>query len=72
MRIAEISIPQMVKLHYFNVDDEQIARELGFRQDRNGRWYLPQYNTSASGFDRNYTSAVRSFNRPIRVVDLIK
>ena len=72
MRIAEISTPQMTKLHYFTVDDEQLARDLGLRQDRNLRWYLPQYNTSGRGFDQKFTSAVRSFNRPIRVVDLIK
>jgi hypothetical protein len=71
MRIAEISTPRLVKLHYFNVDDEQAAVELGLKQDRNSRWYLPQYNTSGSGFNRNYTSAVRLFNRPIRIVDLI-
>jgi hypothetical protein len=72
MRIAEISTPRMIKLHYFDVDDEQSARELGLRQDRNLRWYLPQYNTSGRGFDQKFTSAVRSFNRPIKVIDLVK
>jgi hypothetical protein len=71
MRIAEISTPRMIKLHYFDVDDEQSARELGLRQDRNFRWYLPQYNTSGQGFDQKYTSAVRSFSRPIKVIDLV-
>ena len=72
MRIAEISTPKLIKLHYFKVDDTEIARELKLKQDRNGQWYLPQYNTSGRGFDRQYTSVLRIFNRPIKVVDLIK
>jgi hypothetical protein len=73
MRIYEVAdLPRLVKLHYFNVDDEQAARQLGFKQDKNFKWYLPQYNTSGVGFNQKYSSAVRTFNRPIRVIDLIK
>jgi hypothetical protein len=64
MRITEIAKPKLIKLHYFNVDNERSATELGLKQDRNGRWYLPQYNTSGSGFDRAATSAIRVFGRP--------
>lgn len=64
MRINEIGTPRLVKLHYFNVHDERSARDLGLRQDRNGRWYLPQYNTSGLNFDRAATSAIRVFGRP--------
>jgi len=71
MKIAEISTPQMIKLHYFSVDDDQSAKELGLRQDRNGRWYLPQYNTSGRGFNQKYAQAVSIFNRPIKIIDLV-
>lgn len=64
MRITEIGKPKLLKLHYFNVTDEQSAKELGLKQDRNYRWYLPQYNTSGSNFDRIATSAIRMFGRP--------
>jgi hypothetical protein len=65
MRFNEIdNRPKLVKLHYFNVDDDQSATELGLKQDRNGRWYLPQYNTSGLNFDRLATSAMRVFGRP--------
>ena len=73
MRFTEIeSRPRLVKLHYFNVTDTDLARELGFKQDRNGRWYLPQYNTSSSGFDRKATTAIRSFGHPIKSITLDK
>jgi len=72
MRIYEVTdTPRLVKLHYFNVDDEQTARELGFKKDKNHKWYLPQYNTSGIGFNKKYASAVISFNRPIRIIDII-
>ncbi len=61
--------PKLVKLHYFSVDDTEIANELGLKQDRNGQWFLPQYNTSGSKFDRIVTSAMRIFGRP-RTVNL--
>lgn len=65
MRFTEIdSKPKLVALHYFNVSDEQLAQELGMKQDRKGSWYLPQYSTSGSGFDRKVTTSIRSFGRP--------
>ncbi len=69
MRISEFETkPRLIKLHYFNVNDIDVARELGLKQDKNGRWYLPQYNTSGSGFDRKATSAIRSFGHPTNTI----
>jgi hypothetical protein len=71
MRFNEIeSRPKMVKLHYFSVTDDQYARELGMKQDRNGQWFMPQYNTSGRGFDQKVTSAIRTFGRPFKSVSL--
>jgi hypothetical protein len=71
MRFNEIdSRPKVVKLHYFSVTDDQYARDLGMKQDRNGQWYMPQYNKSGSGFDQKVTSAIRMFGRPYRSVSL--
>lgn len=71
MRFTEIeSRPKLVKLHYFNVTDIDLARELGFKQDKTGSWYLPQYNTSGPGFDRKATTAIRSFGHPTKSVTL--
>jgi hypothetical protein len=65
MRFTEIeSKPQLIKLHYFQVDDTQAARDIGMRQDRNGQWFLPQYNKSGGGFDRKVSSAMRLFGTP--------
>lgn len=70
MHINEIeNRPKLVKLHYFSVDDDQTAQELGLKQDRNRQWFLPQYNTSGSNFDRTVTTAIRIFGRP-RTVNL--
>lgn len=71
MRISEFdNKPRLIKLHYFNVTDTDFAAELGMKQDRYGSWYLPQYNTSRSGFDRKVTSAIRAFGHPTETVDL--
>jgi hypothetical protein len=71
MRFTEIeSRLKMTKLHYFNVDDVQFASELGMKQDRNGRWYLPQYNTSGRGFDAKVSSAMRVFGPPLKTIAL--
>ena len=71
MRFTEIeSRLKLVKLHYFNVDDTQFATEIGMKQDRNGRWYLPQYNTSGRGFDNKASSAMRVFGPPLRTINL--
>jgi hypothetical protein len=65
MRFTEIeSRPKLVKLHYFNVTDFQLAQELGMKQDKNRRWYLPQYDRSGRGFDQAATTAIRAFGRP--------
>ena len=60
--------PKLIKIHYFNVTDEDAAVQYGMKQDRNGQWYLPQYNTSGSKFDRNATSLIRLFGHPRTVV----
>jgi hypothetical protein len=71
MRLTEIeSLPKLIKLHYFSVDDQQASNELGMKQDRNGRWYLPQYNTSGRIFDQRFSSAVRLFGRPINTIKI--
>lgn len=72
MLIKEItSRPKVVKLHYFSVDDISTAEKIGLKKDRQGQWYLPQYNTSGSGFDRNASMAIRIFGPP-RIVELNK
>ena len=69
MRFNEIETrPKLIKLHYFKVDDDQAATELGMKQDRNGRWYLPQYDTSGRGFDQRVTSAIRIFGNSYNTV----
>jgi hypothetical protein len=47
-----------------------MAKELGLKQDRNGHWYLPQYNTSSRGFDQKASSAMRMFGRPVKSINL--
>jgi hypothetical protein len=71
MRLIEIqSLPKLIKLHYFNVDDQQASKELGMKQDRNGRWYLPQYNSSGRIFNQKFSSAVTIFGRPINSIEI--
>ena len=71
MRLSEIeSRPKLVKLHYFSVTDIIASEELGMRKDRNGNWFLPQYDRSGSGFDRKAVSAMRMFGRPYKTVNL--
>lgn len=71
MRIFELeSKPKLLKLHYFSVDDEQAAIELGMKQDRKSQWYLPQYTTSGRGFDMKASSAIRIFGKPIKTINL--
>lgn len=65
MLIKEItSRPKIVKLHYFSVDDIGTAEKIGLKKDRQGQWYLPQYDTSGSGFDKSASSAIRIFGPP--------
>lgn len=65
MRFEEFeNKPRLIKLHYFNVTDEDAAVQYGMKQDKNRQWYLPQYNTSGSKFDRNATSLIRLFGHP--------
>ena len=65
MLIKEIvSSPKVVKLHYFSVNDVSAAEKIGLKKDRRGQWYLPQYDTSRSGFDKNASSAIRLFGPP--------
>jgi hypothetical protein len=59
--IPEETKPRLIKLHYFTVDDAEAAQQLGMKQDRNGRWYLPQYSTSGAGFDKKYSTCRRTF-----------
>ncbi len=56
--------PKMTHLHYFNGVDDQTATAYKMKKDRNGKWYLPQYNTSGRGFDRVATSLITSFGTP--------
>ena len=71
MRLSEIeSKPRLVKLHYFNVTDIIAAEDLGLRKDRNGNWFLPQYDRSGQGFDRKASSAMRLFGHPYKSISL--
>jgi len=59
-----VVVPKVVKLHYFPVDDISTAEKLGLKKDKKGNWYLAQYNTSGSGFDKKISSAMRIFGTP--------
>jgi hypothetical protein len=59
--------PILVKLHYFSLDDLKDALILSdnkLKKDHDGRWYLPQYNTSGSKFDQIFTTLIRNYGRP--------
>lgn len=55
---------KMTHLHYFDNVDQDIAKSNGMKQDRNGRWYLPQYNTSGRGFDIKAGNLIRNYGKP--------
>jgi hypothetical protein len=57
---------KMTHLHYFNMTDadaQDFAR-MKIKKDRNGRWYLPQYNVSGHAFSANFNTLVRTFGEP--------
>lgn len=59
--------PILIRLHYFNLDNLEDALELSdnkLKKDREGQWYLPQYNTSGSKFDQIYTTLQRNYGSP--------
>jgi len=56
--------PKMTHLHYFDNVDPEVANINGMKQDRNGRWYLPQYNTSGRGFDIKAGNLIRNYGKP--------
>lgn len=56
--------PKMTHLHYFDNVDVEVAKINGMKQDRNGRWYLPQYNTSGRGFDIKAGNLIRNYGKP--------
>lgn len=56
--------PRMTHLHYFDNVDDEIAQVNGMKKDRNGRWYLPQYNTSGRGFDIKAGNLIRNYGKP--------
>jgi len=71
MRLLEvIARIKLTHLHYFNVDQEDIAKQLGLKKDRSGKWYLPQYNTSGSGFDKKAADSIRIFGQPTRTLKI--
>jgi hypothetical protein len=70
--VVEAPDIKMIKRYYFMTrgtpDTEK--PKFGLREDNNGEWYLPRYNTSGAGFDRNFTTCVRSFGEPYKVVNV--
>jgi len=63
MRESEFK-PKLIALHYFSVQDERDAKSFGFRKDKKGRWYLPQFNVSSNRFDLVFSDAIRAFGTP--------
>jgi hypothetical protein len=71
MKFNEIGIkPKLIRLYQYNVDDEDTAYRLGMKKDRQGQFYLYQYNTSGSGFIKQMGSARRIFGNPIHIIDI--
>lgn len=72
--VVEATKPKLIKKYYFNVahTPEKELLECGLVEDTRhpGEWVLLQYNTSGAGFDRNFTTCVRSFGRPYKVVSV--
>ncbi len=57
---------KMTHLHYFPMTDAD-ARDFAamkVKQDRRGRWYLPQYNKSGATFQNNFQTLSRTFGAP--------
>lgn len=63
------SYPRMIRLHYFRNVDPDTARLYGMKKDRNGNFYLPQYDKSGRTFDYHWSSLRRMFGDP-RTIDL--
>lgn len=73
MRITDIverTEPRLVRLHYYGVDDDSTAEQLGLRRDRRGQWYMPEYTTSGRQYQLRRTQADRIFGRPRRTVEV--
>jgi hypothetical protein len=70
--VAEASDIKMIKKIYFNIrgNPRIDLKKFGLIEDfgDTGEWFLPQYNTSGGGFDRKYSSCVRAFGQPYKVV----
>lgn len=54
---------KMTHLHYFNVSPEQAA-SAGLKKDRNGKFYLPQYNLSGGTFRQKLADLAGQFGAP--------
>lgn len=50
---------QLVALHYPEFVDDDHARYIGLKKDKNGNWYLPEFTDSGSDFNRKYTQIIR-------------
>lgn len=58
---------KMTHLHYFNGMTDQDAQDFAamkLKKDKNGRWYLPQYNKSGQTFQNNFNTLSRTFGQP--------
>ena len=62
----EANKPRLTRIHYFNVDQPDIAQAAGLKQDRGGNWVLYQFDKSGEPFQRKFTQAVRLFGQPSR------
>lgn len=69
MKLLEVLTDiKLTHLHYFDVDQEDIAQQIGLKRDRKGKWYLPQYNTSGTGFDKKARDSIRIFGHPVQIL----
>lgn len=67
MRLDEISRDvKMVRLHYFpmTTEDARDFQYMKIKQDRNGNWYLPEYNVSGRQFQLNLGTLMRVYGAP--------
>jgi hypothetical protein len=64
----EANKPKLTRIHYFNVDQTDIAQAAGLKQDRGGNWCLYQFDKSGNTFQQKFNQAVRLFGQPTRSV----
>ena len=62
----------MTALHYWDMNDATatgvLLADIKIRQDKNGKWYLPEYNTSGEKFLRHLKELTEKLGEPKTVI----